>query len=178
MSLARPVWLSWCAAGVTCAVAVCVVVPKAFLAHAAASEARTRLDRVTRDVQALAAIPEAPPAEPDQADGLTTRLTASIRAAGLPAAALSSVSPEARTVLSAKGGVTATRARATLTLTGLTLPQLGAFLGQWRASSPAWTPVTIDLAPQPGSPAVGTDLPLRATIALESISIRGEGDGP
>jgi hypothetical protein len=57
-------------------------------------------------------------------------------AAGLSQSILAGLSPESIAQQSDTG--TALRRRATLTLQSLTLPQLGAFIAEWRAREPGW----------------------------------------
>jgi hypothetical protein len=67
-----------------------------------------------------------------------------------------------------------------VTLAGVTLPQLGGFLKEWRQREPAWTVSGIDLAPQaPGkkgeASSAGGDLPLRAVIGIETMFVEQGG---
>jgi hypothetical protein len=108
---------------------------------------------------------------------LTPRISAALAAAGLPASALSSLSPEAESPIG-EGDLKARRTRAVLTLAPVTLPQLGGFLAAWRSREPQWTVSSIELSPQPGnqSPgqsaaAPGGDLPLRAVLGLETLFV-------
>ena len=74
----------------------------------------------------------------DPPGGLTGRVSDAIQHAGLPAAALASLSPEAEVAVGSDGA-SAGRRRATLVLTGVTLPQVGAFLHTWAGMQPSWT---------------------------------------
>lgn len=109
--------------------------------------------------------------------GLTPRITVALQRAGLPATVLASLSPEAESRVEFRRGIHVLRRRATLTLSGVTLPQVGRFLDSWRSTEPAWTPASIDLSPVGGSPPVGGgDLPLRVVIAIETAMIAHDGD--
>jgi hypothetical protein len=112
------------------------------------------------------------------AAGLTARVGAVLQAAGLPTAALSSLSPEAES-LTGSDQVRVHHRRATLTLGGVTLPQTGAFLDAWRQLEPAWTVASVDLGPESNRgnapAAAGGDLPLRAVIALEAVYVEESG---
>src|SRR5690606_2866944 len=103
-----------------------------------------------------------------RAGTLAERTAGALADAGLPGSALQGVSPESQVGGDRSGGVS--RRRATLTL-ATTLPQLGRFLGAWRAREPAWTVTGIDLAPEArGEAAPGSDLPIRAVLTIESIA--------
>jgi hypothetical protein len=110
--------------------------------------------------------------------GLTPRISAALTSCGLPASSVASVSPESESALG-ETDLHARRTRAVVTLTGVTLPQLGNFLGAWRAREPAWTVASIDLSPQNGQGAAGSgsgsgaggDLPLRAVIGIETMFV-------
>jgi len=112
--------------------------------------------------------------------GLAQEVSAVLAAAGLPASAMTSLSPDNGTALPGDSGLT--QLRAGLTLNNITLPQLGRFLSEWRRRHPApgrWTVTAIDLSPEaesgkaaaPG--ATARDLPLRAVMNLESIVAEG-----
>ncbi len=105
---------------------------------------------------------------PKPATGLAARVGAALSRCGLPSSALQSLSPESQTA----SGSTGIRQRATLNLAGLTLPQLGAFLGTWRDGD--YVVTAIDLSPAErnvtgGGASPGADLPLRAVIVLEGL---------
>jgi hypothetical protein len=104
--------------------------------------------------------------------GLAPRISAALSAAGLPATAMSSLSPEAESQVG-EAALGARRSRAVLTLAPVTLPQLGAFLAAWRSREPHWTVSSLDLAPLGGTAkeSPGGDLPLRAVIGLETLFV-------
>jgi hypothetical protein len=110
--------------------------------------------------------------------GLTPRISAALASCGLPASSVASVSPESESALG-ETDLHARRTRAVVTLTGVTLPQLGSFLGAWRTREPAWTVSSVDLSPQNGqgtagagsAGAAGGDLPLRAVIGIETMFV-------
>jgi hypothetical protein len=105
------------------------------------------------------------------ATGLTPRISAVLSAAGLPASAMSSLSPEAESPIG-DSELLARRTRATLTLGGVTLPQLGSFLSAWRSREPQWTIANLDLSPQGGKgESAGGDMPLRVVIGLETLFV-------
>ena len=127
-------------------------------------------------VAARAAMPSAA-GESADSSALATRVSTVLSSCGLPLSVLSSLTPDAAPTSSAQqaGNAAAMRRRAALTLNGLTLPQLGRFLEQWRRAEPAWVPATIDLAPDHQRAAVaGGDLPIRAVISLERLVFQGE----
>ncbi len=103
-------------------------------------------------------------AVPSRSDGgLPGRINQSLTQSGLTASALQSLSPETQS--SDKGLV---RQHAVLTLSGITLPQVGKFLNTWRTREPAWVISGLDLSPS-GTGTPGADLPLRAVITLDAI---------
>jgi hypothetical protein len=110
--------------------------------------------------------------------GLTPRISAALASCGLPASSVASVSPESESPLG-ETDLHARRTRAVITLTGVTLPQLGSFLGAWRTREPAWTVSSVDLSPQNGQGATGAgsasaaggDMPLRAVIGIETMFV-------
>jgi hypothetical protein len=65
-----------------------------------------------------------------------------------------------------------------VTLSGVTLPQVGGFLSSWRELEPDWTVANVELSQDISRrpPAGGGDLPLRATVALEALYVE-EGGG-
>ncbi len=103
-------------------------------------------------------------------EGLATRIPHALASAGVPVASLSSLTPQSESV-SLPGAGKVTKRRATVTLTPVTLPQLGAFLSAWRRAEPGWNVATIEVAPDGGSTtAPGADLPLRVSLTIESVT--------
>ncbi|MBX3405038.1 MAG: hypothetical protein KF699_16630 [Phycisphaeraceae bacterium] len=125
--------------------------------------------------------------------GMAAAINDALAKAGIPSSALASFSPPSdpptspipAAVLRANAAaqtVTAPiRRRAVLTLAPVTLPQTGSLLAAWREAHPDWFITSIDLVPEPiaapssrrrdAAPiAPGADLPLRAVIALESLT--------
>lgn len=166
--------------------------------------AARRLQRVTEQSEEYRRLSAALPAwtrsgtDARSGDALAQRVSAAIAAAGLPASALASLSPESqagndggsRTVGGAGGGVKIERRRAVLTLGSITLPQLGRLLAAWREREPEWTVTSIDATPLQISDkpergggagggggggvqvAPGGDIPARVVIAIERWSVR------
>jgi hypothetical protein len=62
---------------------------------------------------------------------------------------------------------------AKITLDGLTLPQLGRFLEEWRTAQPAWTLASIDITPTPHKARLTSDAkvdrPLKAVLGIEIV---------
>jgi hypothetical protein len=115
-------------------------------------------------------------------EGLTPRLSAAMASCGIPAGSLSSLSPQAETAVAGAAGVRLVRRHTALTLSPITLPQVGAFLATWRDREPAWTVTAVELTPEAlvtgsarGSIGTGTDMALRAAITLEEISFQTTG---
>jgi len=100
--------------------------------------------------------------------GLASQISKALAHCGIPASTLQSLSPESQSA----SGTGCIRKRATLNLTGLTLPQVGAFLAAWRGAD--YTVSSIELSPlertpQASAASPGADLPLRAVITLEGL---------
>lgn len=107
--------------------------------------------------------------------GLAPRFSAVLTGCGLPASALSSVSADPEPV-PIGGELSIKRRRASVTLTAVTLPQVGSLLASWREREPGWTVTGIDLTPETAAPvAPGGDLPLRVLIAMESLLVDENG---
>lgn len=109
--------------------------------------------------------------------GLAPSVSAVLASCGLPASTLSSLSPE--TNVASVGPLKVQRQHATLTLTAITLPQLGTFLEAWRKHEPAWVTSSIEITSDGGRPTnpatPGGDLPLRAVMAIETLRLQSAG---
>ncbi|MBX3378385.1 MAG: hypothetical protein KF678_15430 [Phycisphaeraceae bacterium] len=103
------------------------------------------------------------------AGGLASKVAGAMASAGLATASLQSLSPEAQAAIS--GQTKLSRQRATLTLSNVSLPQVGTFLNAWRSAEPDWIISGIDLTPitSKDAPSIGSDLPLRAVISFEGV---------
>lgn len=111
--------------------------------------------------------------------------------AGLPESLLRRVQAEADGASERIEGVTLPIRRSAMRveLDGLTLPELGRFLGTWRTQNPGWTPVLVNLSPRPetvregsGSPQVTSRssaeaAPPRWTVSLSIAALYLESDG-
>lgn len=145
-------------------------------AHSGGAQALLQLALVAQQASDLSALRASAPAwmlRSRPPTGLTPRITAALTASGLPASSVSSVSPEAESSVG-DPDLKAHRSRAALTLDGVTLPQLGAFLQAWREREPQWTVSNLDLAPQGGqakAESTGRDLPLRVVIGMETLFV-------
>lgn len=171
-----PPLLPWSIAVALGAAGLWIAGSRASAAHAEAVRERIALEALAAKAGELARLRAALPPIPPRADAapLSERLPATLAACGLPAAVLAGVAPGGEaTVKSADGAPRARRTSATVSLQGLTLPQLGRVLEAWRAGGSGWTPVRLELAPLPGQrpgPA-GGDLPLRVTMGLERLEM-------
>jgi len=147
----------------------------ALQADRASRQAAAALDAIQSQAHELAALRAAVPPDRRPGSGLAARVSAVLARSGLPASALSSLSPES--AMSAGSGFK--RQHATLVLAGATLPQVGAFLRHWRDAEPAWVIAGIELNPSPpANPAPGADLPLRCTLGLEAVYVEATGEKP
>lgn len=160
----------------------------AIAAELAAAKRRERVTSHAEELQqlrtTLPAWAHGVPARAEASASLAQRVPAAIAAAGLPATALSSLSPESNSGASEglnKTGVRIDRRRATLTFGALTLPQLGRFLAAWREREPHWVVTSIDATPERssldrggngGQVQPGGDLPVRVVLAVESLSVQ------
>lgn len=159
-------------------------------AAAAAAERRAQnLVAAAREIDTIRAeLPTwAVVASPD-ADSLAKRAGQTVASAGLPASSLSSFSTQTESVGSpTPSGARIQRRRASIVLSGITLPQLGSFLTAWRSQEPDWMIVTIDItqdgldssgragrgsAGGAGGSGGGGDLPIRVVLAAESLTLR------
>ena len=175
--------------------------PRVAHARRAADRELARFHQVSTDARELVTLRTAhatrrgPSASPDAPPPkLSPAITAALASSGLPAQTLASLSPESATrewIDSSASGAAASpiaahiiRRRATLVLTPLTLPQLGRFLDTWRkqtapdaqgSAGDPWTVSRIDVEPRrDGQPTPGADLPLRATLVMESVSLEAD----
>ncbi len=130
---------------------------------------RSIRDKVS-EIERLRRSAERLPLAPEGGEGLATRIPHVLASAGVPAASLSSLAPQSESV-TLPGAGKVTRQRAAVTLTPITLPQLGAFLAAWRRTEPGWNVATIEVAPDGTSTASpGADLSLRVSMTIESLS--------
>lgn len=176
------------------AIALATLVPITWKWQSAARSERLQTDRLARLTAQATLINELRGKLPEWALApkvagmLAPEVGATLAVAGLPPSAMASLSadPEGQGSSGFDGSTSAAPAqartrRATLVLGGVTLPQLGAFLQQWRDRQPAWTVATIDVGPEQGSAAAaakaqtGGDLPLRAVLTLENLSLQRSG---
>jgi hypothetical protein len=176
MSFARAALWALTIAG--CALGLALLGSRAAHARDRAAAAREQYLQVCSDLKELATL--AARADPRLAAAgaqpLSSRLSAAAAQAGLPASCISSVSPEAQLVKTTGSGARVLQRRAAVALAGLTLPQFGGLLEQWRHANPDWVVTAIDITPAPGPPpAAGGDLPLSIGLTLESLATAGGG---
>lgn len=148
-------------------------------AHARRNESRSALTLVTQQATELvrwrhAAQDSSLPLRPEgggqglAGQGLTGKVSQALTRSGLASSVMQSLSPEAES--SDKGLI---RQHATLTLSGLSLPQVGAFLDAWRTGEPDWVVSGLDLSPAgtgtPGTGVAGADLPLRVVVTMDAV---------
>lgn len=151
---------------------------RAASARADAASARRDLTLAIEQASELARLRQAKREFPERSEGgLASKVSAALLRAGLTASTLQSLSPEANTPVN--GEPRLSRQRATLTLQGLSLPQVGAFLDAWRGEEPDWVVAGIDLSPASGRDAgsIGSDLPLRVSLTIEGLFKKSFG-GP
>lgn len=166
------VWL------VVLAMSTCVLViagTRAAAARSQAHAARRELVHVSHQATELARLRQTTRDFPDRPEGgLAGKVAAAMSRAGLSSSTLQTLSPEAQSAVTGDGGARLVRQRATLTLSGPSLPQIGGFLEAWRIAEPNWVVSNIDLsqivATTGHAPAaLGTDVPLRAVISIEGL---------
>ncbi|MGE3109824.1 MAG: hypothetical protein AB7O77_15920 [Phycisphaerales bacterium] len=163
------IWLTAIALGV---LVLCTATSRYMTARSRASSAEARLVNVLASRAQLASLRQTLPAWTNlrPSEGLAPRLADSLAACGLPASTMSSLSAQAETVLvqpgasslaepSRKGAISTSASRsggvksrkAGITLTPITLSQLGRFMQAWREREPAWVISNIDVAPLNGA---------------------------
>lgn len=150
-------------------------------AHRDLQESQARLDRTRRTVESLTALQSAVPIDqkPSRTDpGLAARATSTLERIGLSAGTLSAFSAEPDVLVGSAGDLRVTRSRATISLVGLSLPQVGLFLDAWRKAEPKWIPISIELSPDTTRmPHVAGDLPLRIVILVEALHVYPIAEG-
>ena len=139
-----------------------------------------QLRAVNADTREIAALRAAAPPESRRhrpPPGLATRVADAVSKAGLTQSAVQSVSPEVESSAGASG---LRKEAAKITLDGLTLPELGRFLQQWRTDQPVWTVISIDMTPTATkprpNPGQSLDRPLKAVLGIETIFADKEGN--
>lgn len=175
--MTRSVVMIWLCTAIAGGVLVGWSFERAHAARSVADREAASFHRARQQVERLASMsqPIMPDAGEDQAT-LAARVASVLAKAGLPRQSLEALSPETRQAISKEDGVGVARHRATLTLTPITLPELGRFLAAWQRDEPAWTITGLDLSPQrQPTDTVGGDLPLRVLVTLETMTVR---EGP
>jgi hypothetical protein len=178
--MTRGLTLAWVGAAVAALVSVSAAGARYWSARGRATTELARVRLVTSDARELARLRAGAPswtAQERPGAGLAARVSAALAGCGLPASALSTLSPEAESGVG-ETDLRARRTRAVVTLAPVTLPQLGGFLAAWRSGNPEWTVGSIDIAPQSAAGAAsgsGGDLPLRALVTLETLFVDREG---
>jgi hypothetical protein len=164
--------LVWCSVVIAVAAMIGLCGAQAHSARRVAGAELMRLDHVSSQANSVASLRASVPAPAGRntvQGGLAPRVSAALVGAGIPASALSGLSPEADVPLDRTGNGRKRR-RATLTLASVTLPQVGILLETWRQREPEWTVSSLDLSPQSGAaPSANGDLPLRVVVVLESV---------
>lgn len=190
----------WMIAGTIAAAPLAWLLPASWSARSAA---QTRLDQLASATESGHRIADIERALPEWtrrtpvAGGLAQDVAAVLAASGLPPATLGSLAGsgdeglDASPTSPASTEPRAVRRRANLTLSGLTLPQLGAFLNHFRMRLEAWTVTSVDITPTEatattggatgggagvtgggaGSGSGGSDLPLRVQLTVETLSL-------
>jgi hypothetical protein len=135
-------------------------------------------DAVIKSLPAWARLLQTPDNEP----ALAQRFTAAATSAGVPPASVEAFTPAPSAVIDIapgpKHGPKIVRARATASLTSVTLPLLGRLLDSWRTAAPGWTVTQIEITPLRLAPAeaaryAGSDLPLRVSLTVERLTAAG-----
>jgi len=179
--MSRSLFVMWCSVIVAAVTLLIVAGVRTARAYAAASESRRELITVTHQAAELSTLRRGTrdfPARPaGGGGGLAVKVSAAMSRAGFTNSNLQSLAPEAAAAITGEAGAKLLRERATLTLTNLSLPQVGTFLAAWRTAEPDWVISGIDLSPMSAGPAsstrnhttIGTDLPMRAVITIEGV---------
>lgn len=178
--MTKPIGLMWMLVIGAAAIGLSTAANKAsaarFAAQARVANYQALADRVC-EYERLHAQTARWPSAPTQTS-LAQEVSVVLAAAGLPASALANLSPDTGSAVPGSPGLI--QLRAGLTLTHITLPELGRFLGEWRRRQASqgsnWTITSIDLTPELAkseTPAAGGDLPLQALLSAESMVADG-----
>lgn len=175
----RGLSLLWGGVGLATSISMAIIGVKATRAQQEAANAISRLEDTTIRVQRLNTLTSVVAGAVERNSppgGLAASITDALQHAGLSPSSLANLSPEA-TISVGSGDAVAHRRRATMVLSGITLPQLGAFLGTWRETQPNWIVSRLDLTPERiNGPIQGGDVPLSAVVAIEALFMKTEGD--
>ena len=171
MSRIPPPWVCWLLAAAAVAFALIPVAVSASGAAGRARAATARLDAVRLDartiLEARAVVPTG------SSEGLAEAAIAAVAAAGMPASALDSLTPDS----TGAGSGPAVERRATLSLR-CTLPQCGKLMEVWPRFAPGWTITAADLSPIElrgrEAPAPGPQ-PLRVVLTIEGVFAEQDG---
>ncbi len=156
--------------------------PAAWSARSAANARLGQLASATESARRIADLQVSLPEWTHRAptgSGLAQDVAAVLAASGLPPSTLVSLAasgdegaPSGSALApGAAGEPRVLRRRAHLTLSGLTLPQLGTFLGHFRQRLDAWTITSVEITPIEATSANGGDLPLRIQLAAETLAL-------
>lgn len=149
-------------------------------AQNAVTDARNEYVRVSNTYRSVREVEQSTPAfleDDDSRGSLTQRISTCLQAAGLSTGLLASLSPQASSQVYSQSGIQVSRRRATLVLTGITLPQLGGFLQVWKSTEKAWSVSSIDLSPSlHKAQDSSVSLPLRVVLSLQSADISTESN--
>ncbi len=171
MTRIPPPWLCWLLAAAAVAFALVPAAASATGSASRARAARARLDAAALDARTILEARAAVPA--GSSEGLAEAALAAVTAAGMPSAALDSLTPDS----AGTGSGPAVQRRATLSLR-CTLPQAGKLMEVWPRFAPGWTITAADLSPieQRGreAPAPG-QLPLRVVLTIEGVFAEQDG---
>ncbi len=169
--------LLWLAASAAAVATLGISVSREVSSHRDAGHEAAALERTIEQVSEITALRAKPHASPpmERSGPLAQRVGEALAEAGLPSETLTQLAAESAGASSRHPSVEPVRRRATLTLSGLTLADLGRYLGLWREREPAWIVTGVEITPEHARDAApGSDLPIRAVVRMETIAPRGE----
>lgn len=182
--MSRIALFGWAALVLSCAAAIALGVRREHAAQRSAQEAETELDRTDVGLRRLGQATAARPAWLDRSAPeaeLAKRVASTLGRIGLPASSLANVEPDAPApvgrVDDQRVGPLIKRARASVTLRSLTLPDVGRFLDAFRQRETDWTITSVRIEPErtvasvPKGSAPPRDLPLVVALSLESLYV-------
>lgn len=176
--------IGWVALVLACVAAIAWSVQRERSALRDALDAVSTVERVDAGLKRLESLSVQRPAWVDRAAPeaeLAKRLAATLGQNALPASSLANVEPDAPAPVGRlddqQTGPLIKRARASVTLRPLTLPEVGRFLDAFRQREPDWTITSVRIEPErlaktpPNSSSMPRDLPLVVALSVESLYV-------
>lgn len=157
------------------------------IARSHSLQADHRRQTLHRQAEELVSLQSALPPWAMQAptQGLAPRVSDSLATCGLPPTVMQNLVSQPGVSVNGTTGAAIKRRTASVTLSPLTLPELGRFLESWHAREPGWIVAAIDLTPlTAASPATENAGPgdaaalVRAVLSIEALYVEQTGATP